>query len=34
LHSASRRFLNPQPYRVGLSSQLFTLRQDLIARHS
>ncbi|MBN2149847.1 MAG: nicotinate phosphoribosyltransferase, partial [Candidatus Lokiarchaeota archaeon] len=30
----SRRFLNPHVYNVGMSSQLFTLRQDLIARHS
>ncbi len=34
LHPASRRFLNPQAYNVGLSGQLFALRQGLISRHS
>ncbi|MEX2682087.1 MAG: nicotinate phosphoribosyltransferase [Candidatus Sigynarchaeota archaeon] len=33
LHPASRRFLNPQPYNVGLSCQLFSLRRDLISRY-
>nr|MDO8086187.1 nicotinate phosphoribosyltransferase [Candidatus Sigynarchaeum springense] len=33
LHPASRRFLNPQVYNVGMSSHLFSLRQDLISRH-
>ncbi|NMC03775.1 MAG: nicotinate phosphoribosyltransferase, partial [Candidatus Lokiarchaeota archaeon] len=33
LDPASRRFLNPQPYLVGLSARLYRLRQDLISRH-
>jgi nicotinate phosphoribosyltransferase len=34
LPAAIRRFLNPQPYLVGLSGQLYSLKQDLIARHT
>ncbi len=33
LHPAIQRFLNPQLYNVGLSGQLFSLKQDLIARY-
>jgi nicotinate phosphoribosyltransferase len=34
LPPTSRRFLNPQVYNVGLSNQLFSLKQNLISRHS
>jgi nicotinate phosphoribosyltransferase len=34
LNPTSRRLLNPQVYKVGLSSQLFSLKQELISRYS
>jgi len=34
LHPTSQRLLNPQVYKVGLSNQLFSLKQELIARYT